>query len=78
MDNVEDSLQNNMDNLEQRIDDEIDIETKNKLDQVFMDFSKMELYILMKEFGFLGDKVRKMTAKELSYKDYFVSMARED
>ena len=78
MENIEDSIQNNMVNVEQRIDTEIDIETKNKLDQVFMDFSKMELYILMKEFGFLGDKIRKMTAKELSYQDYFVSMARED
>lgn len=78
MENIEDSVQNNMVNVEQKIDAEIDIETRNKLDQVFRDFSKMEFYILMKEFGFLGDKIRKMTAKELSYQDYFVSMARED
>lgn len=78
MENVEDSLQDNMNNLENKLNEEIDNETKKILDQVFMDFSKMELYIIMKEFGFLGDQIRKMTAKELSYKDYFVSMARED
>lgn len=78
MENIEGSVQNNMVNVEQKIDSEIDIETKNKLDQVFKEFSKLELYIFMKEFGFLGDKIRKMTAKELSYQDYFVSMARED
>lgn len=78
MENVEDSLQNNIENAEKKINSEIDIETKSKLDKVFGDFSKLELYILMKEFGFFGDEIRKMTAKELSYQDYFVSMARED
>ena len=57
---------------------ELDKDTKKMLDQVFGDFSKLELYILMKEFGFLGDKARKMTAKELSYQDYFVGLAKED
>ncbi|SHK88769.1 hypothetical protein [Hespellia stercorisuis] len=78
MENPDECLQNNMDNPENIISDEIDEKTKNALDQVFMDFSKMELYILMKEFGFFGEQIRSMTAKELSYKDYFVSMARED
>lgn len=78
MENVDESLQDNINNLEQRMNEEIDIDIKKILDQVFLDFSKLELYILMKEFGFLGDQIRKMTAKELSYKDYFVKMARED
>ena len=78
MENVEDRLQDNINNLESKLNEEIGVETKKVLDQVFMDFSKLEVYIVMKEFGFLGDQVRKMTAKELSYKDYFVSMARED
>lgn len=78
MDNSNECLHNNMDNLENKISNEIDGKTKEALDQVFMDFSKMELYIFMKEFGFLGEQIRSMTAKELSYKDYFVSIARED
>lgn len=78
MENVEDSLQDNMNNMESKLNGELDVETKKILNQVFMDFSKMELYIVMKEFGFFGDQIRKMTAKELYYKDYFVSMARED
>ncbi len=37
-----------------------------------------ELFILMKEYGFFGEDVRKLTAKELSYKDFFVELARAD
>lgn len=78
MENPDERLQNNMDNPENKISNEINENTKKVLDQVFMDFSKMELYIVMKEFGFLGEQIRSMTAKEISYKDYFVSMTRED
>lgn len=48
------------------------------LDNSFSDFSKLELYIFMKEFGFLGERVRSMTAKEMSYQDYFVMLAKEE
>ena len=78
MENTDESLHNNMNNPGSKMNEEIDEETKKALDQVFIEFSKMELYIIMKEFGFLGEQIRKMTAKELSYKDYFVSMVRED
>lgn len=78
MDNLDENLQSNLSNYEKKDNTELDKDTKKILDQVFGDFSKLELYILMKKFGFLGDKARKMTAKELSYQDYFVGMARED
>lgn len=74
MENVDESLQDNTNNLEQKMNRKIDTDTENILNQVFMDFSELELYIVMKEFGFLGDQIRKMTAKELSYQDYFVKM----
>ncbi len=32
----------------------------------------------MKKFSFLGEKVRSMTFKELSYQDYFVTLEKED
>ena len=78
MDNPDENLQKNISNYEKENHTELDKDTKKMLDQVFGDFSKLELYILMKEFGFLGDKARKMTAKELSYQDYFVGLAKED
>lgn len=77
MDNPDENLQKNLSNYEKN-NTVLDKDTKKILDQVFGDFSKLELYIFMKEFGFLGDKARKMTAKELSYQDYFVGMAKED
>lgn len=81
IDDMEDSderLQDITANVEDAINDELDNDTRAALDEVFNDFSKLELYIMMKEFGFLGERIRKMTAKELSYQDYFVDMARED
>ncbi|MDD3138861.1 MAG: hypothetical protein PHX08_07815 [Lachnospiraceae bacterium] len=81
IDEMEDSderLQDNTMNVEVRVNLDMDKKTNDILDSVFYDFSKMELFIFMKEFGFLGNKARSMTAKELSYKDYFVAMARED
>ena len=56
----------------------MDKRKKEVLDSIFNDFSKLELFIFMKEFGFFGDKAKSMTAKELPYKDNFVEMARED
>ena len=78
MEDSDDRLQDNTMDMDLKHCEEMDEETKEALDCVFDDFSKMELYILMKEFGFFGEKVRSMTAKELSYKDYFVAMAKED
>ncbi len=78
MEDNDDRLQDNTMNFEGTVIDEMDQKTRKVLDSVFGDFSKLELYIMMKEFGFLGDEVRSMTAKEISYKDYFVTMARED
>jgi len=57
---------------------DMDPYTKAKLDAVFATFSDLELFILMKEFGFLGGKIGSMTAKEISYQDYFVNMVRSE
>jgi len=32
----------------------------------------------MKEFGFLGKEIGSMTAREISYQDYFVDMVRKE
>lgn len=71
-------LQDNTMDLENKIVCELDESTTVVLDSVIGKFSKLELFIMMKEFGFFGEKTKSMTAKELSYKDYFVAMARED
>lgn len=54
-------------------------DSDDRLQDITMDIeTRVNLDMDKKEFGFLGDKERSMTAKELSYKDYFVEMARED
>lgn len=63
---------------EDKIVVDMDSSVKKKLDHVFDKFSDLELFILMKEYGFFGEHVRKLTAKELSYKDFFVELARAD
>lgn len=81
IDEMEDSdgrLQDNTMEMESKIAQGVDDYTKKVLDDFFADFSKLEFYIFMKEFGFLGEKVRSMTVKELSYQDYFVTLAKED
>ena len=57
---------------------DMDSQTKAKLDAVFATFSDLELFILMKEFGFLGKEIGSMTAREISYQDYFVDMVRKE
>lgn len=78
MEDSDDRLQDNTKSVESKIELEMDKDTKDALDKVFGGFSKLELYIFMKEFGFLGNELRSMTVKELSYQDYFVSMAKDD
>ena len=57
---------------------DMDSQTKAKLDAVFATFSDLELFILMKEFGFLGKEIGSMTVREISYQDYFVDMVRKE
>ena len=71
-------LQDNTVNVEDNIVVDMAPGVKKKLDNVFDKFSDLELFILMKEYGFFGDDIRKLTAKELSYKDFFVELARAD
>lgn len=71
-------LQDNTMNVEDKIVVDMDSSVKKKLDHVFEKFSDLELFILMKKYGFFGEDVRKLTAKELSYKDFFVELARAD
>lgn len=71
-------LQDNTMDLENKFVCELEESTEAVLNSVIGKFSKLELFIMMKEFGFFGEKTKSMTAKELSYKDYFVAMARED
>lgn len=78
MEDADDRLQDNATDVVDKLNLEMDKQTKDALDRIFYSFSKLELYILMKEYGFWGEETRKMTAKELSYKDYFVALARED
>lgn len=40
--------------------------------------SDAELFILMKEFDLLGDNIGSMTAKEVSYQDYFIKLVRQE
>lgn len=51
MDNPDENLQKNISNYEKENHTELDKDTKKMLDQVFGDFSKLELYILMKRHG---------------------------
>ncbi len=62
----------------EKLVNEISQDTKAAFDEVFLTFSKLELFIFMKEFGYFGEQVRKMTAKEISYQDHFVDMTRLD
>lgn len=78
MEDAENRLQDNTDYFIDAIDCEMDEDVKALLDAVFAGFSDFELYILMKEAGFFGEKMQRMTAKELSYRDFFVKLARED
>lgn len=52
--------------------------TKAKMDAVFATFSDLELFILMKEFGFFGKEMGSMTVREMSYQDYFLEMVRKE
>lgn len=64
--------------FESEIKLEMDPHTKAVMDSVFVTFSDLELFILMKEFGFLGSTIGSMTAKEMSYQDYFVGLVRKE
>lgn len=66
------------DDLIDQISVDMDPHTKAKLDAVFAAFSDLELFILMKEFGFFGKEIGSMTAREISYQDYFVDMVRKE
>ena len=46
----------------------------SKMDALFVTFSDVELFILMKEFKFLGNQIGSMTAREMSYQDYFLDI----
>lgn len=78
MEDADNRLQDNTTDVADKLNLEMDKQTKDALNRVLYSFSKLELYIFMKEYGFLGEETRKMTAKEISYKDYFVALARED
>lgn len=49
---------------------DIDAKTKAKMDAVFATLNDVELFIMMKEYGFPGDWIGQMTAKEISYQDF--------
>lgn len=64
--------------VETRIKSEINPDTKAALDSVFARFSDLELFILLKEMGFFGKSMMSITAKEISYKEWFVDLAKRD
>ncbi len=78
MDNFESRIKDTSDDFVDQILKEMSDDTKAAFDEVFLTFSKLELFIFMKEFGYFGEKIRKMTAKELSYQDYFIDMTKLD
>ena len=73
--NFESTYSDGAADIEDEIEFEMDPVTKAKMDAVFATFSDLELFILMKEFGFFGKEIGSMTAREMSYQDYFVDMA---
>lgn len=76
--NFESTYSDGAADIEDEIELEMDPVTKAKMDAVFATFSDLELFILMKEFGFFGKEIGSMTAREMSYQDYFVDMARKE
>lgn len=76
--NFESTYSDGAADIEDEIEFEMDPVTKAKMDAVFATFSDLELFILMKEFGFFGKEIGSMTAREMSYQDYFVDMARKE
>lgn len=71
-------LQDNTKDIEANIKEDLEPKVKAALDAMFVKFSDLELFILMKEMGFFGEDFRKLTAKELSYRDFFVGLAEKD
>jgi len=71
-------LQDNTKNIEDNFKEDMEPQIKAALDALFVKFSDLELFILMKEMGFFGEDFRKLTAKELSYRDFFVELAEKD
>lgn len=76
--NFESTYSNNTTEIEDEIEFEMDEITKAKMDAVFATFSDLELFILMKEFGFFGKEMGSMTVREMSYQDYFLDMVRKE
>ncbi|MGO5072063.1 hypothetical protein [Roseburia faecis] len=76
--NFESTYSDGAADIEDEIELEMDPVTKAKMDALFVTFSDVELFILMKEFKFLGNQIGSMTAREMSYQDYFVEMVRNE
>lgn len=76
--NFEELLVDENSDVESNARFDIDAKTQAKLYAVFATFSDLELFILMKEFGFFGKEMGSMTVREMSYQDYFVDMVRKE
>ena len=53
-------------------------ETKQILDEVFLNMSGLEIYILLKEYGFLGEEIRKQEMDQFVKTETFLRLMDED
>lgn len=78
MDDEENQIPDKTTNVEDAVLSEFDSEVKAAFDSVFACLSNLELFLFMQEAGYFGESIRRMTIKELSYKDFFIKLVKKD
>lgn len=59
-------------------DNEMDYDTRKILDETFEQFSNLDIYILMKEFGLFGEEIRKQEMCDFVITTEFQKLLAED
>lgn len=59
-------------------DNEMDFDTRKILDETFEQFSNLDIYILMKEFGLFGEEIRKQEMCDFVITTEFQKLLAED
>ena len=78
MEDAENYLPDSKTDFTVEVTEKVDSIAHQKVKEVIDTFTKAELFILMKKFGYLGEKMYQLTDIELCCKDYFVEMVRID
>ena len=72
------TLEDEKQNVERSVLQKITPEKKAALDAILAGLSDMELFLLLRKMEMLGDNLKGLTVKQLSYQDFFVELARND